>query len=87
MNSEIMKLLGQQNIEKLKQDICKIIANKFIQDIDDESEFWVTGSDFVDLIDEIKVEIKTEIKQKILNKLLNEIDKLNIAELMGEKGE
>lgn len=85
MDSKIMELLGEQNIEKLKKDICELIKDKFWEDIDSGDEYWVTAEDFVDLIDEIKAEIKLEVKQKILKKLVNDIDKLDIKDIIGEK--
>lgn len=85
MDSKIIELLGEQNIEKLKQDICELIKDKFWEDIDSGNEYWVIADDFTDLIDEIKTEIKQELKQKILKKLIDDINRLDVKQVIGEK--
>lgn len=64
---EIAKLLGEENVQKLKDSITDALIERCRDELDDMS-IWVV--DYELLFDEIQNEVKAIIKEKIMKKYL-----------------
>lgn len=64
---EIAKLLGEENVQKLKDSITDALIERCQDELDDMA-IWVI--DYEQLFDEIQDEVKAVMKEKIMKKYL-----------------
>lgn len=64
---EIAKLLGEENVQKLKDSITDALIERCQDELDDMA-IWVI--DYEQLFDEIQDEVKAVMKAKIMKKYL-----------------
>lgn len=76
--SSIAELLGEQNIERLKDGIIDLLLDVIKNDLDTMNEYLI---DFDDLFDEVRREVFENVKDKMVNKYTNEIE-MRFEELM-----
>lgn len=76
--SSIAELLGEQNIERLKDGIIDLLLDAIKNDLDTMNEYLI---DFDDLFDEVRREVFENVKDKMVNKYTNEIE-MRFEELM-----
>lgn len=81
---EIAKLLGEENVQRLKNSITDALIERCQDELDDMS-IWVI--DYEQLFDEIQDEVKAVMKDKIMKKYIemaegkfSELFKENIGE-------
>ena len=76
--SSIAELLGEQNIERLKDGIIDLLLDVIKNDLDTMNEYLI---DFDDLFDEVRREVFDNVKYKMVKKYTNEIE-MRFEELM-----
>lgn len=64
---EIAKLLGEENVKKLKDSITDALIERCQDELDDMS-IWVI--DYEQLFDEIQDEVRAVMKEKIMKKYI-----------------
>ena len=64
---EIAKLLGEENVKKLKDSITNALIERCIDELNDMN-IWVI--DYEQLFDEIQDEVKAVMKDKIMKKYI-----------------
>lgn len=74
---EIAKLLGEENVQKLRDSITDALIERCKDELDDMA-IWVI--DYEQLFDEIQDEVKAVMKNMIMNKYL-EMAKGKFSEL------
>lgn len=62
---EIAKLLGEENVQKLRDSITNALIERCQDELDDMC-IWVV--DYEQLFDEIRDEVKAAMKEKIMKK-------------------
>ena len=76
----IVELLGEERVEKLKDQICEVIIDRVRADFDVWDKYICYPPDFNYLFEEAYEEIKNKLKKMYKDKLLeiatNAIDKL-----------
>lgn len=74
MNStlEVIQLLGEENVERLKNGILDILLKRVEEDLDDYSrdKYFI---DIESLFDEIYTEVEENLKEKMVEKYTNEL--------------
>lgn len=68
---EIAKLLGEENIQKIKDSITNALIERCQYELD-EMDIWVV--DYEQMFDEIQDEVRTIIKEKIMKKYLEKAE-------------
>ena len=73
MSEELMKLLGAETVEEIKQGLKQIILDKFKDDIEFEARLWISCEDvqmmIEDAINELKDEYEEDLKEAIKAKV------------------
>ena len=64
---EIAKLLGEENVQKIRDSITDALIERCKDELDDMA-IWVV--DYEQLFDEIQDEVKAVMKEKIMKKYL-----------------
>ena len=77
---EIAKLLGEENVQKLRDSITDALIERCQDELDDMT-IWVV--DYEQLFDEIQDEVKAIMKEKIMKKYLEKAEE-KFSELFEE---
>lgn len=64
---EIAKLLGEENVEKIKNSVTDMLIDRCREELEDMAIYMV---DYERMFDEIQDEVKAIMKNKIKNKYL-----------------
>lgn len=68
---EIAALLGEDNVNRLRDGITDLLLEQVSQELNDMSAWLI---DFESLLDEIRDEVKADIKKKILPQYLKAVE-------------
>lgn len=72
---EIIGLLGEKNVEKLKDGITDLILNRIEEEINDTYSYFIdTEYIFEEVCNEIKEEVKDKMKDMYMKKLKEKLD-------------
>lgn len=72
---EIIGLLGEKNVEKIKDGITDMILNRIKEEIDDSYNYFIdTECMFDEVCDEIREELKDKMKYTYMKKLEEKLD-------------
>ena len=80
---EVAKLLGEENVEKIKNSVTDLLIDRCREELEDMA-IWVV--DYERMFDEIEEEVRAIMKEKIMNKYL-EMAEGKFSELFGESVE
>ena len=64
---EVAKLLGEENVERIKNSVTDLLIDRCREELDDMS-IWVV--DYERMFDEIEEEVRAIMKEKIMNKYI-----------------
>jgi hypothetical protein len=78
---EIAKLLGEENVEKIKNSVTDMLIDRCREELEDMAIYMV---DYERMFDEIQDEVKAIMKNRIKNKYL-EMAEGKFSELFGNK--
>jgi hypothetical protein len=78
---EIAKLLGEENVEKIKNSVTDMLIDRCREELEDMAVYMV---DYERMFDEIQDEVKAIMKNRIKNKYL-EMAEGKFSELFGNK--
>lgn len=79
---EVAKLLGEDNVEKIKNSVTDMLIDRCREELEDMA-IWVV--DYERMFDEIQDEVRAIMKEKVMNKYL-EMAEGKFSELFDSKG-
>lgn len=68
---EIAKLLGEDNAQRLKDELMDFLLDYLKSDVEGMCEYLI---DFEDLFDEVRKEVFENVKDKMIKRYTNEIE-------------